>query len=119
MEATSTLSATVNARKPDDAPKSWRDVIKVHPAADLFPMMSETEPRELGEDIRSHGLKNRIVFWGTRLGEESFLLDGRNRLDAMEMVGLATTDLNRTTSTAARGPTPTPTSSARTSIAAT
>src|SRR3954463_14279858 len=33
--------------------KSWRDVIKVHPAADMFPLMSETELLELGEDVSS------------------------------------------------------------------
>ena len=75
----------------------WRDNIKVHPAADLFPMISEAELRELGEDIKANGLRNRIVFWGERLGSEAFLLDGRNRLAAMEMVGLPTTNLNRTT----------------------
>src|SRR5258706_10090312 len=29
----------------------WREVIKIHPAADLFPTLSEEELRELGEDI--------------------------------------------------------------------
>src|SRR5262249_19024288 len=89
-------------------PMSWRDVIKVHPAAELFPMMSEAELRELGEDIKKSGLKNRIVFWGSRPGEEAFLLDGRNRLDAMEMVGLATTNLNRTTIYGSEGADPYP-----------
>jgi hypothetical protein len=32
---------------------SWRDHIKVHQAADLFPMMSEPGLRELGEDIKA------------------------------------------------------------------
>jgi hypothetical protein len=69
--------------------KSWRDVIKVHPAADLFPMMSEAELRELGEDIKKNGLKTDIIFWSPTIDSESaYLLDGRNRLDAMEAVGL-------------------------------
>ena len=33
------------------APASWRDRIKVHEAADLFPMMSDDELRELGDDL--------------------------------------------------------------------
>jgi hypothetical protein len=34
---------------------SWRDVIRIHPATELFPLMTETELRELGEDIRKNG----------------------------------------------------------------
>src|SRR5262249_11773245 len=36
--------------------KTWRDVYKVHPAADLFPMQPEDELRKLGEDIKANGL---------------------------------------------------------------
>jgi hypothetical protein len=61
---------------------SWRDAIKVHPAADLFPLMSESELRELGEDIKANGLRASIVLYKDKL------LDGRNRLDAMELVGI-------------------------------
>jgi len=32
--------------------RSWRDVLSVHPAAELFPQMSADELRELGEDIK-------------------------------------------------------------------
>jgi hypothetical protein len=65
--------------------KSWRDVITVHPAADLFPMMSEAELRDLAQDIKQHGLKNDIVIYSK--GSKLWLLDGRNRLDAMEANG--------------------------------
>jgi hypothetical protein len=34
----------------------WRDSIKVHPAAALFPRMSDVELRELADDIKQHGL---------------------------------------------------------------
>jgi hypothetical protein len=30
---------------------SWRDVLKIHPACELFPLMSQAELKELGEDI--------------------------------------------------------------------
>lgn len=63
----------------------WRKRFKVHPAADLFPMMSDEELRELGEDIKAHGLRKRIVFLQ---GSELELLDGRNRLEAMERAGV-------------------------------
>ena len=42
-------------------PKSWRDVIKVHPAADLLPMMSPDELKTLGEDIKANGFVERYV----------------------------------------------------------
>jgi len=67
--------------------KSWRDVIAVHPAADLFPMMSESELRELGEDIKKNGMRIPITFLGLG-GDVAALLDGRNRLDAMELAGI-------------------------------
>jgi hypothetical protein len=68
--------------------KSWRDVLPVHPAADLFPLMSPNELRELGEDIKKNGLLTPIVVWSPTEGsEEQYLLDGRNRVAAMEAAG--------------------------------
>jgi hypothetical protein len=60
--------------------QSWRDVLPIHPAAELFPPMSESELRELGEDIKKNGLTSSIVLF------EGKLLDGRNRLDAIELL---------------------------------
>src|SRR5262249_42861997 len=60
----------------------WRDRPKIPPAAELFPLMSEPELRELGEDIKANGLRTPIVVYKDKL------LDGRNRLDAMELVGV-------------------------------
>ena len=83
--------------------QSWRDFIKIHPAADLFPMMSPDELKVLGEDIQKNGLNSQIVLWcrdecpkdkrgrcdpGLANTEDISLIDGRNRLDAMEAVGL-------------------------------
>jgi hypothetical protein len=68
---------------------SWRDVIRTHPAAELFPLMSPGELKALGEDIRANGLSNPIVLWGSA---PQMLIDGRNRLDAMELAGLPTHD---------------------------
>jgi hypothetical protein len=61
----------------------WRDHLPIHPAADLFPLMSESELRELGESIKAHGLKSHLKLYRGKL------LDGRNRLEAMELVGVA------------------------------
>lgn len=68
-------------RRPAQAP-SWRAALPVHPAADLFPQMSPDELRELGEDINAHGLRNPIVLWRAP-DRTHYLLDGRNRLDAI------------------------------------
>jgi hypothetical protein len=72
--------------------KSWRDVLPVHPAADLFPLMTPDELKALGEDIKANGLRVPVVIWYLEETGEAFLLDGRNRLDAMELVGLDTAD---------------------------
>jgi hypothetical protein len=82
------------------ASKSWRDVLKVHPACELFPRMSDDELKVLGEDIQENGLQHPVVLWspGDEEGDEEtllseiFLLDGRNRLDAMELVGIQTVE---------------------------
>ena len=89
-------SHNVSAQPKQDRPK-WRDVLPVHPAADLFPMMSEAELRDLGEDIKANGLKLPIILWspearGRTRSQPYLLLDGRNRLAAMELVGLDTID---------------------------
>jgi ParB-like chromosome segregation protein Spo0J len=68
-------------------PKSWRDVLPIHPAAELFPLMTADELKALGEDIRKNGLQQAIIILSQRNGEE-LLLDGRNRLDAMERAGI-------------------------------
>jgi ParB-like chromosome segregation protein Spo0J len=73
---------------------SWRDVLKIHPAADLFPLMSEAELRELGEDIKANGLQVPITVMYERVGNSGEwlyqLLDGRNRLDAIALAGFNT-----------------------------
>jgi hypothetical protein len=64
----------------------WRSVIKVHPAADLFPMMGEDELKALADDIREHGLRTVPHTWLDKANKE-WLIDGRNRLDALQMLG--------------------------------
>jgi hypothetical protein len=73
---------------------SWRDVLKIHPAAELFPRMSDDELRELAADIKAHGLKQPIVSWSPGYVGDGvkdrprYVLDGISRLDAMELAGL-------------------------------
>jgi hypothetical protein len=62
----------------------WRDVLPVHPAAELLPLMAEDELKELARDIKNSGLRDRVL----PLTEDGRLLDGRNRLDALELNGV-------------------------------
>lgn len=53
--------------------------MSTHPAADLFPLISDDELHELADDIREHGLLEPIV------RVDGLILDGRNRLRACEL----------------------------------
>jgi hypothetical protein len=69
---------------------TWRERIAVHPAADLFPMMSGDDLRDFAKDIAENGVRQGVVFWTpTRLpgrdAKEKYLVDGRNRLAALEL----------------------------------
>jgi len=70
--------------------KSWRDVLPIHPAAELFPPLPPDELRALGEDIRKHGLTSPIAITVTKLpiGWKYELLDGINRLDGVEAISI-------------------------------
>jgi hypothetical protein len=78
--------------------RKWRDVLKIHPAADLFPRMSPDELKALGEDIKKNGLREQVKVistWSKPLNGfdpatelTNVLIDGRNRLDAMEAAGI-------------------------------
>ena len=69
----------------DQAPKlDWSQHLPVHPAANIFPLMRETDPAgfaALVEDIRTNGLQTSIVLF-VENGKEK-VLDGRNRLDVL------------------------------------
>jgi N6-adenosine-specific RNA methylase IME4 len=70
----------------------WRAHLEVHPAADLFPLMSESELKELAADIEANGLRMPIAVWGPLLASDNpngklKVIDGRNRLDALARLG--------------------------------
>lgn len=54
-------------------------IYPIHPVADIFPMLSELELKELSDDIKENGLNDPIVIY------EGTILDGRNRIRACEM----------------------------------
>jgi DNA-binding transcriptional regulator YdaS (Cro superfamily) len=57
--------------------------MKIHPAAEIFPMLSDEELDSLAVDIKTHGLRHPLVM------HERELLDGRNRLAACKIAGVA------------------------------
>jgi ParB-like chromosome segregation protein Spo0J len=83
MQDISDISPDSNSAADPTRPTSkWRSRFKVHPAADVFPMLSDEELAILGEDIKNHGLTDPILLRG------DWLVDGRNRLEAIERAGL-------------------------------
>lgn len=58
--------------------------MKVHPVADLFPMLPDDELRDLAEDIKVRGQLQPIVL--DKDGES--ILDGRNRFAACNLAGV-------------------------------
>jgi hypothetical protein len=64
------------------ATSTWRTTYKVHRYADKFPMMSDAELDAFAKDIKANGLKNEIT-----VAPDGVLLDGRNRLEALERAG--------------------------------
>lgn len=56
--------------------------LQPHPAATLFPMMSDAELDDLAADIRAHGQHRPIIVW------EGSILDGRNRFEACKRAGV-------------------------------
>src|SRR4051794_14033069 len=64
-----------------EAPMNQFDV---HPAAAVFPMMSEDELNDLAADIEANGLLHPIVLDH----DGQVLIDGRNRLEACYRAGV-------------------------------
>jgi hypothetical protein len=43
--------------------KSWRQVLPIHPASELFPLLGADELRELADDIEKHGLRESAALY--------------------------------------------------------
>src|SRR3954452_21370275 len=82
---------------------SWREVLPVHEACAKFPKITDDEFEALTTDLKLNGLRTPIVLFvaehdGTGTGDAerrnakalkgAVLLDGANRLDALEAGGV-------------------------------
>jgi len=73
----------VAAEKDDQTAAPAESPMRVHPAADLFPMLPGDELQALAEDIRANGLAVPVV-----IDAENRIVDGRNRLAACKLAGV-------------------------------
>jgi hypothetical protein len=70
--------------------------LPVHPVAELLPMMSDDEIRELADDIKVNGMQQPVIVFVDNakavhgdLGPfPRYILDGRNRLAALKLLGI-------------------------------
>ena len=80
---------------------SWREILPIHPAAQLLPRMTEQELRELGEDIKSRGLLQPIFILQELLGEQTFVIRcSMASIDSMRWRWLASSSRSVTTAAA-------------------
>jgi hypothetical protein len=77
------LSAPISAEISDREPFDWRAHVRVHPAADLLPLLPPNELRTLADDMAANGMLSFAV-----ADKDGNLLDGRNRLDALALLGV-------------------------------
>ena len=71
---------------------SWRNSpnIAIHPAAEMFPLLPEDELADLARDIKTNRLREKVAV--IIKGNRQLVIDGRNRLDALERAGFCIVD---------------------------
>ena len=74
-------------RETAEKPLHWRDLIPVHQACAAFPDLTHDELLTLGRSIKIEGLLSPIVIV-MQEGPKYSLLDGKNRIAAMELSGI-------------------------------
>jgi hypothetical protein len=84
-------SSSPSSKTTPAAPKSWRDVLPIHPAANKIPVATTEERRVLNGDLQKHGQRVPVVLVRVAGGVPQ-LLDGRHRLDLQEGAGVPVID---------------------------
>jgi len=84
----------VDLKLASPAPKSWRDILPVHPAANRIPEPTDEEKCTLASDLRDRGQRIEAVLIRVACDPEARLqlLDGRTRLDLQEAAGVKVID---------------------------
>jgi hypothetical protein len=71
---------------------SWRNSpnIAIHPGAEGFPLLAGDELAALAKDIKENRLREKVTV--INKGSKQLVIDGRNRLDALELAGFPIVD---------------------------
>jgi hypothetical protein len=80
------MSKTDKAALATAGKSSWRNHKKIHPVCELCPPMESDKLRELADDIAANEMQHDVL---TCAGDDGvlYILDGKNRLDACELLG--------------------------------
>ncbi len=85
-DATPTTPAASHSPHSEDQ-QHWRNRYPVHPCANVYPLMSDGEIDALAADIKANGLRQPVVLWTSSRDKRTYVLDGRNRLEALARLG--------------------------------
>jgi len=68
--------------------------LAVHPAAAIFPMISDEEMTELAKSINDHGLREKItIITDPEVSGQWLIVDGRNRAEALRRMNVKDKDI--------------------------
>src|SRR5258705_10303196 len=75
-------------RKKQTEKPRWRDAIQVHPECEKQPPPRKDTLKGLAVDLAEHGQREPIKLWRGTEDNVLYLVDGRSRLDALELIGV-------------------------------
>jgi ParB-like chromosome segregation protein Spo0J len=77
--------------------RPWREHYGVHPAAEVFPLLSHEELEAMAADMKRHGIRRAPVLLRRSDAPSGYdVVDGRGRLTAIQLAGLPLFDANGT-----------------------
>ncbi len=85
-DSTAMTGESSNTHSSESQASSWRDGRQIYPAADDYPLLEDAELKALAKRIEESGLRVPIQTRSVASEDRPYVIDGRNRLDAMEKV---------------------------------